>query len=315
MGVFIRNKKKKFSNTNTQLYIKNNDNGHIVGEERDIPNKHSINKQTLNKTSQQLSLKGKSKKELREQVKPQKNEDVIGVEKNDKKKNTVVTKEPNVSYENRNVINKILDDNNVNLSFIDLTSFKSFIKNKEIAIVANSSDLLRCENGKKIDSYDIVVRFNSFKIDPVYTGTKTTIHSSIHLQDINLDYFVSIRLIMCNNLTKWAKKLNTLNKFNQTFILKYNHPTTLDLHYGAQLTTGLNTLITLLKLGGYKKIDLFGFTFYDGWDKSILRTDVGLTHPISKVHDYGFEKSFIFEKMDDYDKENNIITFYDNCSL
>ena len=120
---------------------------------------------------------------------------------------------------------------------------------------------------------------------------------------------------MSNSISKWVNKIITLNKFKQTFILKYNHPIILGLNYHRQLTTGLNTLITLLKIGGFKNIDLFGFTFYENWENSILRTKDGMDYPISKVHDYEFEKSFIFQNMTSYNKEDNIFRFYDNRSL
>ena len=212
-------------------------------------------------------------------------------------------------------LNGFLEKDLITLSFIDLASFKDFIKDKKIALVANSSDLLNYKNGSDIDNHDIVIRFNSFKLEPEYTGEKTTIHASIYLQDINLDYFVPIRIIICNNVIKWVSKLKTINRYDQTFILKYNHPSIFGFDLNKSLTTGLNTLITLMKLGGYNRIDLYGFTFYKDGKNSILRTDAGLVSGISKVHDYEFEKTFIFDKMSEYDKDKNIITFYDNSTL
>lgn len=61
---------------------------------------------------------------------------------------------------------------------------------KKIIIVGNGSSILDKENGSLIDSFDIVVRFNSFKIKNYekYTGTKTNIWFTVnkaHISEIN----------------------------------------------------------------------------------------------------------------------------------
>jgi hypothetical protein len=216
-----------------------------------------------------------------------------------------------------NRITRELGERDITRSFIDLKKFQSFIKDKTIILVANSSDLLNNKNGSLIDSHDIVVRFNSFKIDPEYTGSKTTIHTSVYLQDINLEYFVPIRFIVSINLTNWINKVETLNKFNQGLLLKYNHHNEIK---GQQkdkrpTTTGFVMLTLLLKLGGFKELNLMGFNFYEGGMNSILRTDEGVALNISNVHDYNFEKSMIMAHANKYDDKNNIITFYDNSTL
>ncbi len=214
-------------------------------------------------------------------------------------------------------IDYLLSINTVERSFIDLEKFKSFIFDKRIILVANSSDLLKNKNGSLIDSYDIVIRFNSFKIDKIHTGEKTTIHASVHLQDINLDYFVPVRFIISNNLNKWINKIKNLNKFNQSLLLKYNHHNEIIGHPKDKnpTTTGFVMLSLLLKIGGFKKVDLIGFNFYENGLNSILRTHEGTLLDISKVHDYGYEKMVIMDNAYEYDKKNNIITYYDNSSL
>lgn len=216
-----------------------------------------------------------------------------------------------------NRITRELGKKDITRSFIDLKKFQSFIKGKTIILVANSSDLLNHKNGSLIDSHDIVVRFNSFKIDPEHTGNKTTIHTSVYLQDINLEYFVPIRFIVSINLTNWVNKIESIGKFNQGLLLKYNHHNEIK---GQQkdkrpTTTGFVMLTLLLKLGGFKELNLIGFNFYEGGMDSILRTDEGVALNISKVHDYNFEKSMIMAHANKYDDKNNIITFYDNSTL
>jgi hypothetical protein len=311
MGVFIKNKNKRVTGNTEQKALKiDSDISIPINEEIKVLDKRSISKTFLNSFDQKPSAAAQTKEILLRQVKPNDKSNSFKIEsiKSDDKKDTQID---DIS----GFLGKFLDRNSISLSFIDLVSFKNFIKDKKIALVANSSDLLNYKNGEDIDNHDIVIRFNSFKLDSEYTGEKTTIHASIYLQDINLDYFVPIRIIVCNNVSKWVNTLKTINKYDQTFILKYNHPSILNLDYKKPLTTGLNTLITLIKIGGYDQIDMYGFTFYNGGKNSILRTDAGLSSGISKIHDYDFEREFIYSKMSEHNKKKNIITFYGNSTL
>jgi hypothetical protein len=311
MGVFIKNKNKRVTGNTEQKALKiDSDISIPINEEIKVLDKRSISKTFLNSFDQKPSAAAQTKEILLRQVKPNDKSNSFKIEsiKSDDKKDTQID---DIS----GFLGKFLDRNSISLSFIDLVSFKNFIKDKKIALVANSSDLLNYKNGEDIDNHDIVIRFNSFKLDSEYTGEKTTIHASIYLQDINLDYFVPIRIIVCNNVSKWVNTLKTINKYDQTFILKYNHPSILNIDYKKPLTTGLNTLITLIKIGGYKQIDMYGFTFYNGGKNSILRTDAGLSSGISKIHDYDFEREFIYSKMSEHNKKKNIITFYGNSTL
>jgi hypothetical protein len=200
---------------------------------------------------------------------------------------------------------------------MDLSFFKAFIKDKSIALIANSSDLLKTSNGKLIDSHDVVIRFNSYDIQPEHTGSRTTVHVSIYLQTENLDVYVPIRYIISIHSKNWISKLKTLNKYSQGTLLKFNHHSIIPnaLKDNNPATSGFVTLILLLKLGGYKKINMFGFNFYEGGQASILRKKEGMNYPISKVHDYALEKVFVLNNADSIDKDQNIITFYDNSSL
>lgn len=216
-----------------------------------------------------------------------------------------------------NLVNKKLNDElkrvKSDISTMDLFFFKSFIKNKTIALVANSSDLLKRKSGLEIDSHDIVIRFNSYNISKEHTGEKTTIHASVYLQNENLEKFVPIRFILSNNISNWGKKVSNLNKFKQGTILKYNHHTVLPYNFkdDEPTTTGFATLIFLLKIGGYEKINMYGFDFYQDGNDSIFRTPNGMDLPISTVHDYLFEKEFMMEYSYEYDDKKNLITFYD----
>ena len=215
-----------------------------------------------------------------------------------------------IKYDDK--INLFLGKEKNNISFFSLINFKRFIKGKRIVLVANSTDLLKYKNGKFIDGHDIVIRFNSYKINKVFTGQKTTIHASVYLQYVNLDKFVPIRFIISNRISNWYKTISELTKFKQSFILKYNHHNDISgvTNDKTPSTSGLVMLKLLERLGGYKEINLIGFNFYEGGEKSILRTKEGLEYPISKVHDYDDEKDFVMSNAYEYNKKHNIITYY-----
>ena len=58
---------------------------------------------------------------------------------------------------------------------------------KKIVLVGNGSSILNCDNGQLIDSFDTVVRFNSYKISgfEVNVGTKTDIWFTVNRAHIN----------------------------------------------------------------------------------------------------------------------------------
>jgi hypothetical protein len=91
-----------------------------------------------------------------------------------------------------------------------------------------------------------------------------------------------------------------------------------ELGFKAPPTTGLVMLLLLLKLGGFKKISMYGFTFYENGKESIFRnSDVAglVADEISDVHDYSYEKWFVFNAATEYDNLNNIYNFYNRTSL
>jgi glycosyltransferase involved in cell wall biosynthesis len=209
-----------------------------------------------------------------------------------------------------NIIDTELNKRGMKLSFIDLSCFKRFIKNKAIALVANSTQLLKHNFGCRIDQHDIVIRFNSFNLDEKYTGKKTDIHVSVYLQYENLDVFVPIRFVISNHLGRWLDTIKALDHFKQGFLLKYNHHATITKEYmdPTPSTSGFVTLLLLLKLGGFAKINLFGFTFYAEGQGSIYRNAKGMEYEISKVHDYDYEREAITLAASEYDKKTGVIS-------
>lgn len=204
-----------------------------------------------------------------------------------------------------------------NINTLGLLDFRAFIFNKTIALVANSSILLSNKYGAEIDAHDIVVRFNSYIIMPDVTGEKTTIHASIHLQDINLDKYIPIRIIIAPNLQKWANKVDTINPYKQGEFLNYfnYYALTRKALSETPFTTGFNIFLLLNFIGGFQKISMYGFDLYSKDGEKRLRTKEGMEHDISLMHNYTMEREIIIETADVVDKKYNNYGYYGNRSL
>tara|TARA_B110000858_G_C17542288_1_gene354145 strand:- start:228 stop:539 length:312 start_codon:yes stop_codon:yes gene_type:complete len=87
----------------------------------------------------------------------------------------------------------------------------------KILIVGNSSELLNCEIGNKINKFDTVIRFNNFSF--LNNPYKSQVGSKIDVQVINnpkkLHFYSennkelpSLKLIMCDqNGKRWDKEM------------------------------------------------------------------------------------------------------------
>lgn len=193
------------------------------------------------------------------------------------------------------------DQDFLDLSRFKLEYFKQYIKGKTIAFVANSSDLLTHNIGPEIDSHNIVVRFNSYKIIPPLTGKKVTIHSNIYLNPYGQNRYAPIKLIISNRLDRWYNAVKEYDHLKYGSILEYNHHQTLigKSFEPNPLTTGMNTLTLFLLLGGFEYITLYGFNFYDKGSESIMRINPEVNNHISTVHNYGFER-YMLEYLSTY---------------
>jgi hypothetical protein len=180
-------------------------------------------------------------------------------------------------------------------NILQLDAFQDHIKGKRICLVANSSDLLKDKLGSFIDSHDIVVRFNSYAIDEVYTGKKTNIHASIYLSDFNLDQRVDYRLIISSNKDRWITVIRKkVDPSNQIAVINSNWPVALNPKLrGKRIipTTGFNAIELFYEIGGYAELNLIGFNLYKTGASSIYRSATG-SH-IADVHDYEFERKWV----------------------
>lgn len=204
---------------------------------------------------------------------------------------------------------------NPKINLISLADFKKLLDNKTICLVANSSDLLTDTLGEYIDSHDIVIRFNSYVLDPVHTGTKITIHASIYLESVNLENKVDYRIIISNSKRNWVNRLNSLDPSLQLGVINVNWPLSNILNrenhdLNKVPTTGFNVILLLYELINYKSVTLVGFTFYKDGIDSIYRVSTVAKH-ISKVHNYSFEEKWINSV---FTKKNNYIYIHEKSN-
>ncbi len=132
-----------------------------------------------------------------------------------------------------------------------------------IIIVGNGTSITDNKNGHKIDSFDTVLRFNSFKIQGYeeYTGTKTNIWFTVnraHIKNINDFDEVIVHSWQWNkDLCKIYKELSSLrecDKTEQNFV-RGKIPL-------ASPSTGIMAIYMMLER--YDKVCITGF---DWWDR------------------------------------------------
>src|SRR6056297_309750 len=179
---------------------------------------------------------------------------------------------------------------------MSIENFRNFLAGKSICLVANSQLLLEHELGEKIDSYDLVMRFNSFVIDPRHTGERTDIHAAVHLYHYNLDVPVDVRILVSGKRDLWEASVHEkIRPGMQTYLgdSSLSWPARrlgLIGDKGAIPTVGFNMLRTIDHLNVSPVIDLIGFDFYAS---GMYRVEDALKVPHSKAHNSNAEKDWI----------------------
>ncbi|MBA2948969.1 glycosyltransferase family 29 protein [Streptomyces himalayensis] len=187
------------------------------------------------------------------------------------------------------------------VQWLSLGEFRNRIAGKSICLIANSAKVGESSMGAEIDSYDLVMRFNSYKIDPVHTGKKTDIHVSIHKHAFNWDKPVDIRLITGGNSADWKYSMrNKLVPGAQNYVgdesLRWpvrNIGGWTTEQFSAIPTSGFNMLWLLDFLDVSPTLDLIGFDFYES---GAYRVAEAMKLPITNVHEYSSEKAWVMER-------------------
>lgn len=187
------------------------------------------------------------------------------------------------------------------VQWLSLGEFRNRIAGKSICLVANSGKVGESGLGHDIDAYDLVVRFNSYRIDPAHTGRKTDIHVTIHKHNYNWDKPVDTRLVFSGSSPDWKYSVrNKLIPGAQTYVndesLRWpvrNIGGWTTEQFAAIPTSGFNMLWLLDFLDVSPTLDLIGFDFYES---GAYRLPEAMKLAITNVHEYGSEKTWVMER-------------------
>ncbi|MFE6362136.1 glycosyltransferase family 29 protein [Streptomyces sp. NPDC057806] len=187
------------------------------------------------------------------------------------------------------------------VQWISLGEFRNRIAGKSVALIANSGRVGASSMGAEIDAYDLVVRFNSFRLDPKHTGSRTDIHATIHKHGFNWEKQVDTRLVFGGVSGDWKWSLrNRLVPGAQTFLgdeslrwpVRNIGKLSTDVWSGIP-TTGFNMLFLLDFLDVSPKLDLIGFDFYES---GAYRVPEAMKLAITSVHEYTSEKAWVMDR-------------------
>ncbi|MCX4764550.1 glycosyltransferase family 29 protein [Streptomyces sp. NBC_01275] len=187
------------------------------------------------------------------------------------------------------------------VQWLSLGEFRNRIAGRSICLVANSGKVGESGLGTDIDGYDLVVRFNSYRIDAAHTGKKTDIHVSIHKHAYNWEQPVDIRLVFGGSSPDWKHSVrNKLVPGAQTYVndesLRWpvrNIGGWTQEQFAAIPTSGFNMLWLLDFLDVSPTLDLIGFDFYES---GAYRLPEAMKLAITNVHEYGSEKAWVMER-------------------
>lgn len=187
------------------------------------------------------------------------------------------------------------------VEWVTLGELRNHIAGKSICLVANSQRVGAGSMGAEIDAYDLVVRFNSYRIDPAATGSRTDIHVTIHKHGFNWDREVHTRLVFGGLSGDWKYSLrNRLVPGAQRYLgdeslrwpLRDIGKVGTDV-WPSIPTTGFNMLWLLDHLDVSPRLDLIGFDFYES---GAYRLPAAMKMPITSVHEYTSEKAWVMER-------------------
>ncbi|MFJ5776825.1 glycosyltransferase family 29 protein [Streptomyces sp. NPDC093094] len=187
------------------------------------------------------------------------------------------------------------------VEWLSLGEFRNRIAGRSVALIANSGRVGTSAMGAEIDAYDLVVRFNSYRIDPAHTGSRTDVHATIHKHGFNWDKPVDTRLVLGGISGDWKHSLRTrlvpgAQKFLGDESLRWPVRNIGRLgtdRWPSIPTSGFNTLWLFDFLDVSPTLDLIGFDFYES---GAYRVDAAMRMPITSVHEYTSEKAWVMER-------------------
>ncbi|MBC9717148.1 glycosyltransferase family 29 protein [Streptomyces sp. TRM66268-LWL] len=187
------------------------------------------------------------------------------------------------------------------VQWLSLGEFRNRIAGKSVCLIANSGKVGESRMGDEIDGYDLVVRFNSYRIDPAHTGRRTDLHVTIHKHHYNWDKKVDTRLVFGGNSADWKWSVrNKLLPGAQTCVNDESLRWPVrgiggasTAHFPGIPTSGFNMAWLLDFLDVSPTLDLIGFDFYES---GAYRIAEAMKLAITNVHAYGSEKAWVMDR-------------------
>tara|TARA_R100001509_G_scaffold126178_1_gene79640 strand:+ start:780 stop:1430 length:651 start_codon:yes stop_codon:yes gene_type:complete len=141
-----------------------------------------------------------------------------------------------------------------------------FCEGKKIIIVGNSSRILQANYGRIIDGYEVIVRINR-GYQRGHDLYRENIGSKTHILSLGIKSFHFASQVVAGNAVDYilspiiySDRLSYPNSFNVTKE-EYNHLR--EGLGGHKPSTGIATFNFFNKLGGFERLDLIGFDFFE----------------------------------------------------
>lgn len=193
---------------------------------------------------------------------------------------------------------------------VALNKIQNYCNNKKIAIIGNSSSLLKHRYGKLIDSHDIVVRMN-YAV-PINKQLKQNIGTKMDIYIISIAHTTTAinRIRTCNSkfvlkLTRWSDKLTDKEQildthFNNMYFGSKDDYSNLKTHYfnNCKPSTGALAVNFFNKHINYKCISIFGFDFFNSASRKSAERNIFRSF-LYKDHKPDKEQNFINSLLSD----------------
>lgn len=173
-----------------------------------------------------------------------------------------------------------------------LEEIQKYCKNKSVVIVGNSSSIFKKDNGKFIDSHNIVVRINyAIPIKKEFynkLGTKTNIYiAGISDSDTVRKLIKNIKLNYILKLTPWNKELSGKN----IYIENNKNYNKIKSNFGTSKPSSGCLAINFFKENiEFKSLSIIGFDFFKSSDTN--KRNIFKSY-LYKDHDPNLEYNFI----------------------
>ena len=162
--------------------------------------------------------------------------------------------------------------------------FAAALRGKTVAIVGNAVSLAASRHGPLIDACDIVIRLNRVPgARPESHGTRTTwlaiskLPSEQRLREV--DPQVLIWMTPKNRCRSWALRLRGWKVFHYSGA---EWASLCDRLGGARPSTGLMIIDFIARIGGFTRLRVFGFDFFESGSLAGRAADAWVPHVYAK---------------------------------